>query len=156
MADKNMGSDALLTTELTDNDRVALTRAATDQQIATMTVKDFRAKLAGMDYTSLTEHAIPGKFFMDFNGQLKQVYSRAFIGTFPAGSWDLHLFNATQAKVVNICGYIAISDGRTSNIVKRLHANTMDSLNGLIWLHHNGDPDISNGRYSVYVEYIHN
>lgn len=48
MADINIGSAALLTTTLNDNDRVTITRAATGQQVATMTVGDFMVKCADM------------------------------------------------------------------------------------------------------------
>ncbi len=44
--DVNIGDDGLLTKELTIEDRVTLTRAATGQQIATMTVADFMQKCA--------------------------------------------------------------------------------------------------------------
>jgi hypothetical protein len=46
--DINIGDDALLTTELADNDRITITRAATGQRIATMTVANFMAKCAAM------------------------------------------------------------------------------------------------------------
>lgn len=42
MADVNIGSDALLVTTLNDNDRVTITREATDQQVATMKISDLK------------------------------------------------------------------------------------------------------------------
>ena len=80
MADINIGSDQLLTTTLSDNDRLTFTRAETGQQIATMTVGNFRKNTA-IDYTSLTERIVPGEFWASPNSSTKkQVYIRTFIG----------------------------------------------------------------------------
>ena len=83
MADINIGSDALLVTALNDNDRVTITRLATSQQVATMTVADFRTLLCGIDYSMLTEQIVPGEFWIDNDGKTKkQVYRRTFVGSF--------------------------------------------------------------------------
>lgn len=81
MADINIGSDQLLTTTLNDNDRLTFTRIETGQQIATMTVGDFKKAIV-IDFSSLTEQKIPGEFWVDADGTTKrQVYQRTFIGT---------------------------------------------------------------------------
>lgn len=69
--DINIGDDALLTTELADDDRITLTRAATGQQIASMTVADFMQKCAQMipvatsNENGLMEAGFSGKSFLD-------------------------------------------------------------------------------------------
>lgn len=83
MSDINIGSDALLVTTLNDNDRVTITRAATGQQVATITAANLRKSMRGVDYSLLTEQIVPGVKWSDQNGVQRQVYERIFKGTAP-------------------------------------------------------------------------
>ena len=121
--DINIGSDQLLTTGLAADDRVILTKAATGQQVASMTASGLAAALRPMirdDYTSTGEWAVPGEFWPALSGSgKKQVYCRTFTGTFPSqvsGSY-LELVLAT-----NIENFSVVSGQLTSSSVTSFDA----------------------------------
>lgn len=107
MADINIGSDTLLVTALNDNDRVTITRQVTSQQVATMTVDDFRKSLYDFDYSLLTEHPT-GEWFINMDGVRKPVYAQTFIGTI--GSAQI-LLGANMCQLLSFSGYIETIGG---------------------------------------------
>lgn len=109
MADISIGSDGLLTTTLNDNDRVTITRAETGQQVATMKVSDFRASLCGMDYSALTEQAVPGEFFVDRSGNRKQVYGRRMKLSATLIQADTQVCVYFYTIIANVSGVIDVS-----------------------------------------------
>lgn len=62
--------------------RIAAVRAVDDVGQSINATPEQIAALAGIDHSLLTEQAVPGEFFIDFDGTKKQVYTSTSITKF--------------------------------------------------------------------------
>lgn len=161
MADKNIGDPALLTKELATTDRITITREATGQTIATMTVEDFLAwmttRIKPVHGDDTVEHLIPGEFVVDAEGVKKQVYGRRCTGTIGATTnWyktAMPFGTAPNTVPVAVEGCVGEGQWSTLSLLPNRWANVSAVGNYGVCLVHDGS--LVGQPYNVYLKYVY-